>query len=286
MAALQESSVFDAKTEVFKNDLPAISDAMKSYLTVQLAQELTRSPELTHMRNGKAIGSSGVASPYQNTTQQNLIDCARIILKHINAYEPPSEAEWSIAHPQKEDEPGLERIDAVTDFRVARLLMLHVRKSNGKTTKFFGKKLLQCTRCWTDDVLKAIRTELLSMKIDEQGVDTFLKGWSDSISGEDKDLAELVWATNFTAVLAARRFEREKEIRERTERIACVEENDPLQSIKDIIAAGGGAEEEQIDMEAGGEPDGSGGGGGGESQTAPTPQGGLAGFSFANAKSK
>lgn len=117
MAGLE---VFDQKTELFKTDLPVTSDAMKSYLTVQMAQELTRAPEVTHVRDGKTIGQTGTPSKYASTTQENLINCARVVLKHINAYEPPSEGEWATLNPQKETEGGFERIEAVTDFRVAR----------------------------------------------------------------------------------------------------------------------------------------------------------------------
>jgi hypothetical protein len=29
-----------------------------------------------------------------------MLTCARAVLKHINAYVPPSEAQWAVEHPQ------------------------------------------------------------------------------------------------------------------------------------------------------------------------------------------
>lgn len=116
-------------------------------------------------------------------------------------------------------------------------LVLHVHKSGGaKKTKFFGRKFLLATGCWSTEMSASVRNDLVSQNVDECGVDAFLEGWTNSISGEDKDLSELVWAKNFSTVLSARRAEREKEIKDRTERMET--DGGALQGIKDMITAG------------------------------------------------
>jgi formylglycine-generating enzyme required for sulfatase activity len=67
---------------------------------VQLAQDMTRPPEVVHVRNGKAIGSSSKGAPFLALSQPDLLACARAVLKHINAYVPPTEAQWAVEHPQ------------------------------------------------------------------------------------------------------------------------------------------------------------------------------------------
>ena len=45
------SELLNEKAEAFRADLPCISDAMKSYLSVVLAEGLTRAPEVQYKKN-------------------------------------------------------------------------------------------------------------------------------------------------------------------------------------------------------------------------------------------
>mmetsp|Transcript_3851 Transcript_3851/g.5084 ORF Transcript_3851/g.5084 Transcript_3851/m.5084 type:complete len:279 (-) Transcript_3851:139-975(-) len=252
MAKPTNDGLFDQRAASFQSDTPFLSEAMKSYLTIQMAQELTRVPEVTHMRNGKNLGTTNPSS-YSNTTQEELLCCARVILKHINTYQIPSESEWALQFPQREDEGGLDRIESVTDFRVARALSAHVTKSGGKLTKFFGQRYLKATHCWTKELQDIIRADLIGQRIDEVGVDAFLDGWAKAVSGEDKDISELVWSKNFNAALATRRLEREKEIKERTERLTKLEEGgDSMEAVKSMLQ--GSASEPPIEVPIENEP--------------------------------
>jgi len=61
---------------------------------------MTRSPEVVHMRDGKALGPPSQDTPFLALSQTDMLTCARAVLKHINAYVPPSEAQWAVEHPQ------------------------------------------------------------------------------------------------------------------------------------------------------------------------------------------
>ena len=72
---------------------------------MQLAQDMTRPPEVVHMRNGKALGSTTAAgAPFIALSQSDMLTCARAVLKAINSYKPPSEAQWAVENPQVESE--------------------------------------------------------------------------------------------------------------------------------------------------------------------------------------
>jgi len=96
--ALQEDTILAAKADEFRNDSPCISGAMKSYLTVLLAEEVTRPPipVVRHIRDG--VDLTPPVAPTMN--QKDVMDCARVVLQLVNAYEPPTEAEWAENHPQ------------------------------------------------------------------------------------------------------------------------------------------------------------------------------------------
>ena len=143
MANIESSS--DAgmieKADAFRTDKPCISEAMKSFLSVLIAEDITKlpsqneqHPNVTHIRDGITI--SQPSEPVLNRT--HLLTCARAILKHINLFEPKTEAEWTEKYPQGGDETGLARIDAIAEFRVARLLSAQVKKAGAKITKLFG----------------------------------------------------------------------------------------------------------------------------------------------------
>jgi len=52
------------------------------------------------MRDGKALGPPSQDTPFLALSQTDMLTCARAVLKHINAYVPPSEAQWAVEHPQ------------------------------------------------------------------------------------------------------------------------------------------------------------------------------------------
>ena len=54
MASLEEGSpILDKKTEEFRLDQPTIDAALKSLLSILIANEFTRLPSIVHMRDGE-----------------------------------------------------------------------------------------------------------------------------------------------------------------------------------------------------------------------------------------
>jgi hypothetical protein len=147
------------------------------------------------------------------------VACARATAKAINTCEIISEASWSERFPQSEDETAVSRLDALSDYRVARVLANQVRALKGHFTKLFGLKFLLATKAWPDH-LQRIRTELASTLIPASTVDAFLEGWDKVVSGADSSLASLVWAKDFKGALEARNAQRAEEVRRRNERMA------------------------------------------------------------------
>mmetsp|Transcript_31411 Transcript_31411/g.62701 ORF Transcript_31411/g.62701 Transcript_31411/m.62701 type:complete len:297 (-) Transcript_31411:152-1042(-) len=246
--ALQEDTILAAKADEFRNDSPCISGAMKSYLTVLLAEEVTRPPipVVRHIRDG--VDLTPPVAPTMN--QKDVMDCARVVLQLVNAYEPPTEAEWAENHPQGEEETASARLDAVAEFRVARVLAAHVLKaaaassppSSGKVTKLFGRKFLVATKCWESTILPAAEAALGLVAVDgslpqssssppssqrsvcvpRDTAKAFLDGWGRTlVSGEGGDhegIASLVWAKDFSKELQNRRMARSQEVQSRNDR--------------------------------------------------------------------
>ena len=133
-------AILEAKSILFRSDLPCISDAVKSLLSVMIGEEVARPapPTVTHMRDGKVLGI--VESP--RLDQAQLITCARVLIKVLNAYNLPTEKEWCEKYPQAEDEAAMVRLDNIAEFRVARVLSLHAKKNGGMHSKLFGASAL------------------------------------------------------------------------------------------------------------------------------------------------
>lgn len=169
----------------------------------------------------------------------------------INSYEPCTEAEWAEKYPQTDEQAGLDRLDLLAEFRVARVLSQHGRKSGAKNTKLFGRKFLQATRCW-DELRPRAAGELAAL--DEPTVTAFLEGWAGAASGSDPEMAALVWATDFSAAVQARRSARAQDVRARAERMAANEGSaDELRAMLGAAHLGSAGRDEGSEDEEGSE---------------------------------
>jgi len=256
VAADSHDSILETKSAAFRNDLPTISDAMKSFLAVQMAEDITKPPEVLHMRGGKALNfvggggaSNTVTNPYIALSHSDLLKCAQMVLRAINAYEPETEADWSGAHPQGEKQGGLDRLDAVAEFRVARVLAAHVRKQGGKTTKLFGRRFLHATGCWPGKLRALAEADLAAAGLNATGSGAFLDAWGRAVAdaprspvpaagrhGDDGSLAALVWATDLSGALQRRRLARAAEAKARVTRDTA--NRSALDELKAVVAAG------------------------------------------------
>jgi hypothetical protein len=209
----------EAQLTSLRADRPCISDAMKNFLAYLAAQQST----------------DGKPGPHAHDMPQ-LMACAKVILKLLNAHELPSPGSWAAEHPQAEDEMGMARIETLSMYKAAYMLNLQVASAPGaKATKLFGRRFLTATGCW-DSVHDQAASELAALRFAPALVEAFLRGWSSALGDTpaDKEVAELVWAVDFQAVLRARQEARANDVRERRERLDASESE--AQQLRDALA--------------------------------------------------
>ena len=223
MASTQESpDPLEQAAAAYRTDKPSITDAMKNFSSVLAAADLSGPVhELPH-----------------------LLTCAKVVLRQINEHTLQHPQDWAEAHPQGEEETGAARIEALTQYKVVHLLSVQVRESGGKVTKLLGRRFLQ-TSGMTDAVGEKA-TDLLraDASLPPATVEAFLDGWEDAVLGDDEQLASLVWAADFSRVLAERKAARLAEVAERRERLDASE--DEAQRLREAMAAEAIAPEERV----------------------------------------
>lgn len=231
-----EPHPLDTAMEALKAEVPRISDAIKNFCSVLAAADLVPPAE----------GEKQKQSPPHK--MEHLLHCAKVVLKSINAYEPPSPEAWAETHPQGEEETGTARIEALTAYKASYALATSARRTEGaKVTKLLSRGYLRSTRCWSDSVGAVAADELARLRFPPHTVKAFLDGWARAIepasataaaAGESgEDLSELVWAADFSAALRVRRVARDKEVSERRERMES--QADEAETLREALAAEG-----------------------------------------------
>ena len=78
-----------------------------------------------------------------------LLSCARVLLKQLNAHVLVDVVEWGSKHPQGEH-TALERIDQLREYKVVHALRARVDQMKGKVSKLFGKSFILWSGCWKE----------------------------------------------------------------------------------------------------------------------------------------
>lgn len=231
----------DPAMAALKADAPSISDAMKNLCSVIAAPSFVSSDDTT----------GSMPTPHE---LPHVLKVAQLVLSSINNHVLLPQHEWAELHPQGADETGAARVEMLTNYRAATLLATQITESaakGAKLTKLFGRKFLQVSRIWEDGVREAASKELAAAvaagTLPSGTVDAFLSKFGDAIhggssspsadGGDDDDTASLMWSTkgDFDKALERRREAREKEVRERRERMD--KGNDEAESLRSALQA-------------------------------------------------
>ena len=189
----------EAVADQLCNDTPSIADAFKSYCSaLSMARELKGVSEkkIAAAETEVNIGSLNLAPKGYDAyvaaghDQEDdgphfydfpsLVSCAKVVLKLINAHELPKSSSPAcvLAHER-------------------------CRAKGSKPTKMFGRQYLEASNCW-DTIRPQAEAALAEELFPARMIIDFLEGWSKVLSGSDKTLAGLVWATDFKGELSRR----------------------------------------------------------------------------------
>jgi hypothetical protein len=134
---------------------------------------------------------------------------ARQLLKHINALELQSAPQWGLVHPQLPEQSGSDRMTQIAQYKVVYSLLQQVRThANARPTSMLGRTWLSIV---FPEIQKVFAQENSVSSVADEIVTEFMRQFSLSLpNGEEQDseLAELVWANDFKAVLQQRQEQR------------------------------------------------------------------------------
>ena len=218
-------------------DRPTIECAMKNWISVLTAQGI-----------GAQASEETPATPAASHELAHVVDLAKIVLKTINALTLADPSQFNVAHPQEETEDGSARLEMLTQYKAAFLLLTQCHSAqakDAKPSKLFGRAFLRATRCWDDSLCAsaaaAIAASPKAKQFPEHTVRAFLDGWGDALQGSGD--ADLVWSVDFQAALGARRSARRQEVAERAKRM------DSTESEADMLRAALNAERAEAPQE-------------------------------------
>jgi hypothetical protein len=203
----------DLAVAALKEDMPRITDAAKNLTAILAGNEFARADK-------RAAGSSSSSDAPLEIA--DLLQVARIVLKHINAYTFPEPSTWAADNPQGPEETAMQRVETLTNYRAAHALASHASSQGAKLTKLLGRKFLRATFSWAA-IRESINADSALRAFPRATVEAFLKGWGEAIdseAGAAGDVAELVWEADLPAALQERRLARQQEVTERLERMA------------------------------------------------------------------
>lgn len=196
-----------------KEEVPRIDAALKNFLSLKMAEGLSAAD---------AAGSHTEGA----LSQQAAMGCARVLLKALNAADLPPAPEWGQRHPQAEDERGVDFMDRLSEYKVVRALWTCCRAAGQKPSRLLGRSALRCA--YADVALELLArapSEAAAAGATEEQLRAFVEDFGRSLAeGPAQDAAaDLVWATDVKAAVAARQRARVAEAAEREQRAESAE---------------------------------------------------------------
>mmetsp|Transcript_151680 Transcript_151680/g.265034 ORF Transcript_151680/g.265034 Transcript_151680/m.265034 type:complete len:222 (-) Transcript_151680:789-1454(-) len=200
LSVLQTKRAQDAMNEV-----PKISDAVKNYFTMRLAEGFTDAVTLQKM--------------------------AKVLLNAINTFVLLPPPQWGLQYPQREEQSGESRMAQVGEYTLFFALWSMVKKTpEAKPTKMLGKSFL--CQVWSE--IKEVALANGSSSEETELMQTFIDGFEVELHAEGTDSEEsLVWTPNFNATLAKRRQNRQEQAKARAAR--SVGDNEMQEMIKRLV---------------------------------------------------
>ena len=194
-----------------RSDRPVIGDALKNLISIIAATQA-------------ASGSAGGKAATSGADMSLIIGCAKVVLRAINNFELVPPPQWALDHPQKDDESGSVRIQALTEYNACYLSWKQCTSAGAKPAQLLGRSYLVTTECWTD-LRELCVAELAAQRFPPALAETFIDRFSRSLSNDVCDDCEadreaaLVWSTDLNGVLQERQRTRQLEVAERRERL-------------------------------------------------------------------
>ena len=187
----------------------------------ELAEELlTDTPKLaTIMKNyvatvvGQSLVNDEVVKLDHATTM------AREVLKALTLLDLPPAPEWGSLESNKQgpEQSGLDRVNQLSRYKVARMLHSRVIKTKAKISNTFGLKFLICTRSWI--TLKNLCESKLPKGVDEELWRSLFDNFelalrAVELGSDDPTLfqVDLIFANDFSSALSVRNVKRREEV--------------------------------------------------------------------------
>jgi hypothetical protein len=123
-----ESTEFDAEVSLLVEEVPKLDAAMKNIIALLSGKSTLKSDAIPALE---------------------LLSCARVVLKALNAHELVDVVEWGGKHPQGE-QTAMNRITQLTHYKVVRALRVKSQDMGGKPSKLFGKSFILWSGCWKE----------------------------------------------------------------------------------------------------------------------------------------
>ena len=125
--SVEENTQYDAEVKELVEEHPKLDAACKNLIALLSA---------------KSAQTQDIIHPLE------LLQCARVLLKALNAHQLVDVVEWGSSHPQSQEQGALDRIQQLTQYKVVRALRIKANDMGGKVTKLFGKSFILWSGCW------------------------------------------------------------------------------------------------------------------------------------------
>mmetsp|Transcript_31963 Transcript_31963/g.56451 ORF Transcript_31963/g.56451 Transcript_31963/m.56451 type:complete len:261 (+) Transcript_31963:73-855(+) len=213
-----------ADASLLMEEMPRIEAALKSYLSMRMAEGLTTGSEADKGTSGAKSAAASAAA---------LQGCARVVLKTLNALDLPPAPQWGLRHPQGEEESAVEYMTRLGKYKVVQALWSRCRAADQKPAKLLGRSSMQIA---FPEVSAQILADLpgcaASARATEEQLREFITGFAATLVDDSSAMAtddgpsdaELVWSTNMAASLAARQEARKSQAAERVQRATTADD--------------------------------------------------------------
>ena len=206
MVGNEEDELLLKKCNFYLKEEPKISNAIQTFFADELAKSQVNESGLFGLKD----------SLYSHQTTQVGLVAIRKILSSINNLQLKPPHVWGVENPQKEEESGLDRMDAIANYKVIYTIFKTVRGKNEKITKLLGLQYLK--QVWV--YVKASVVQEMTGKNEWNLVNACLLRFEDCLFFEERNLShkeeyKLVWAKDINVVLREKSEKRKLEVKKR-----------------------------------------------------------------------
>lgn len=199
-----EDAFLIEKCNVYLKEEPKISHAMQTFFAHELAKSQINQ-----------LGLFGVKdSVYSAQTAQLGLVTIRLILSSINNLQLKPPHVWGLENPQREEQSGLDRMDAIANYKVIYTLLKTARGRNEKITKLLGLQYLK--QVWVE--VKAGVLREATGKSEWDLVNACLLKFEECLFFQERQLVgeeeyKLVWAKDVNKVLREKSEKRKQQVK-------------------------------------------------------------------------